>query len=213
MANITVAEQFNILAINFNVIMQIEQAREFILNKLNKELPEHFYYHNGAHAIDVYTASKLIAESEGISGHEISLLLTAAIYHDSGFLLGGQTDHELRSCEIARLNLPRFGYLAEDIEQICNIIMATKMPQSPHNHLGEIICDADLDYLGRNDFFVLSKKLFSELVITNGLKTEQEWNERQVAFLRDHHYFTKTAIALRGPAKQQHLEEIIEKTF
>lgn len=193
--------------------MQIQQAREFILDKLNKELPEHFYYHNATHAIDVYTAARLIAESEGIGAHETHLLITAALYHDSGFLIGGQTDHELRSCEIARLNLPGFGYSPEDIEQVCDIIMATKLPQSPHNHLGEIICDADLDYLGRNDFFVLSKKLFSELVITDGLKTEQEWNERQIAFLENHHYFTKTAIELRGTAKQQHLKEIIKKTF
>jgi uncharacterized protein len=193
--------------------MQIQQAREFILDKLNKELPEHFYYHNATHAIDVYTAARLIAESEGIGVHETHLLLTAALYHDSGFLIGGQTDHELRSCEIVRLNLPGFGYSPEDIEQICDIIMATKIPQDPHNHLGEIICDADLDYLGRNDFFVLSKKLFSELVITDGLKTEQEWNERQIAFLENHHYFTKTAIELRGTAKQQHLKEIIKKTY
>jgi len=193
--------------------MQIQQAREFILDKLNKELPEHFYYHNATHAIDVYTAARLIAESEGIGVHETHLLLTAALYHDSGFLIGGQTDHELRSCEIAHLNLPGFGYSPEDIEQVCAIIMATKIPQNPHNHLGEIICDADLDYLGRNDFFVLSKKLFSELVITDDLRTEQEWNERQITFLENHHYFTKTAIELRGTAKQQHLKEIIKKTF
>jgi hypothetical protein len=109
--------------------------------------------------------------------------------------------------------LPGFGYASADIEQICDIIMATKLPQSPHDHLGEIICDADLDYLGRNDFFVLSKKLFSELVITDGLKTEQEWDEQQIAFFENHHYFTKTAIELRGTVKQQHLKEIIKKTF
>lgn len=193
--------------------MQIQQAREFILDKLNKELPEHFYYHNATHAIDVYTAARLIAESEGIGGHETHLLLTAALYHDSGFLVGGQTAHELRSCEIVRLNLPGFGYSPEDIEQVCDIIMATKIPQNPHNHLGEIICDADLDYLGRNDFFVLSKKLFSELVITDGLKTEQEWDKQQIVFLQNHHYFTKTALALRGPVKQEHLEEIIKRTL
>lgn len=90
--------------------------------------------------------------------------------------------------------------------------MATKMPQSPHDHLGEIICDADLDYLGRNDFFVLSKKLFSELEITDGLKNEQDWDKLQIVFLKNHHYFTKTAIEQRNPVKQLHLEEIIKRT-
>ena len=190
--------------------MQIEQAREFILDKLNRELPACFHYHNATHAVDVYTAAKLIAGNEGVSDHETQLLLTAALYHDSGFLFG-QEDHEIHSCENARLYLPNFGYSPADIEQICDIIMATKMPQNPHNHLGEIICDADLDYLGRNDFFVLSKRLFSELVITDGLKTELQWNKKQMVFFKNHHYFTKTAIQLREPVKQEHLKEIIIK--
>jgi uncharacterized protein len=192
--------------------MQIEQAREFILDKLNRELPACFHYHNATHAVDVYTGAKLIANNEGVGERETQLLLTAALYHDSGFLFG-QTDHESHSCDNARLYLPNFGYSPDDIDQICDIIMATKMPQTPHHHLGEIICDADLDYLGRNDFFVLSKRLFSELVITDGLKTELEWNKKQVIFFENHHYFTKTAIKLREPVKQEHLKEIIKRTF
>jgi uncharacterized protein len=203
--------QFIILAINFTP-MQIEPARKFILDKLNTELPEHFYYHNATHAADVYTAAKMLAEQEGINDHETQLLLVAALLHDTGFLSGPQ-DHEITSCKIARSYLPGFGHSDENIEQICDIIMATKMPQNPSNHLGKIICDADLDYLGRNDFFVLSKKLFSEVVITEDLKTEQEWDKRQVAFLQDHHYFTKTAIKLREPVKQDHLEQLIKKTY
>ncbi|MEZ2334357.1 hypothetical protein AB6735_01945 [Mucilaginibacter sp. RCC_168] len=191
--------------------MQIEQARQFILDKLKEELPECFHYHNADHAVDVYTASKQLALSEGIGDHETQLLLTAALFHDSGFL-SGQKDHESKSCDNARLYLPDFGYTTENIDQICDIIMATKMPQTPHDHLGEIICDADLDYLGRNDFFVLSKKLFSELVITDGLKNELDWDKLQIVFLKNHHYFTKTAIEKRGPVKQQHLEEIIKRT-
>lgn len=60
----------------------------------------------------------------------------------------------------ARQYLPHFGYTGDEIEQVCDIIMATQMPQNPHNHLGQIICDADLDYLGRNDFLSLVKGYF-----------------------------------------------------
>ena len=34
---------------------------------------------------------------------------------------------------------------------------ATKIPQTPLTKLEEIICDADLDYLGREDFFEISR--------------------------------------------------------
>lgn len=192
--------------------MQIEQAREFILDKITKELQPHFYYHNADHAIDVCTAAGQIAKIEGIGTHETTLLLTAALFHDSGFIVG-QADHEQSSCKIAREYLPGFGYSAEEIDQICAIIMATKMPQNPQTKLGEIICDADLDYLGRNDFFILSKRLFSELVITDHLQTEQDWDKLQVVFLESHHYFTKTAISLRAPVKQQHLQAIKQRVI
>ena len=190
--------------------MQIKQAREFILDKIKSELPACFHYHNANHAVDVYTAAGQIASAEGIGEYDTTLLLTAALFHDSGFITG-QADHELNSCKIARQHLPAFGYSAADIDQICTIIMATKMPQTPQTRLGEIICDADLDYLGRNDFFILSKRLFSELVITDHLESELEWDKLQVAFLEKHHYFTKTAISLRAAAKQQHLLVIKQK--
>lgn len=190
--------------------MQVEQAGEFILDKIKKELPEHFHYHNAGHACDVYTAAKQIAACEGISGHELQLLLTAAYYHDSGFLFG-QVNHEEGSCKNARQYLPAFGYTTDEIEQVCDIIMATKIPQNPHSHLGQIICDADLDYLGRNDFFILSKRLFSELVITDHLESELEWDRQQVKFLQSHQYFTQTALRLRAECKNEHLKIITTK--
>jgi predicted metal-dependent HD superfamily phosphohydrolase len=190
--------------------MQVEQAGDFILDKIKKELPEHFHYHNADHAIDVFTAAKQIAAGERVSGCELQLLLTAAYYHDSGFLFG-QANHEEGSCKNARQYLPQFDYTNEEIEQVCDIIMATKMPQSPHNHLGQIICDADLDYLGRNDFFILSKRLFSELVITDHLESELEWDRQQVKFLQSHHYFTQTALRLRAEGKNWHLKIITAK--
>ncbi|QEC74872.1 HD domain-containing protein [Mucilaginibacter ginsenosidivorax] len=190
--------------------MQIDKAGEFILDKIKRELPVHFYYHNATHAQDVYNAAKHLALGEGIDLAETTLLLTAALFHDSGFLCG-QDDHESNSCKIAREYLPAFNYTDAEIAVVCDIIMATKIPQKPHNKLGEIICDADLDYLGRNDFFILSKRLFSELEITHKLKTEQEWDKQQVSFLKSHRYFTKTAVSLRAAEKEKHLCTITER--
>ena len=63
------------------------------------------------------------------------------------------------------------------------MIMATKIPQSPRNGLEEIICDADLDYLGRDDFYEIGATLFEELKAYNVLQNEREWNRIQVKFL------------------------------
>lgn len=190
--------------------MQFKSAGKFILKKLSKELPKHLSYHSVEHIKDVYDAVVYIGKEEKISDYEMKLVLTAAWFHDSGFLRGAK-DHEEESCRIAKENLPHFGYKPEEIEQICGMIMATKIPQSPKNHLEEILADADLDYLGRDDFFSIGNKLFTELSMFGFLDTEEEWNKVQVRFLESHHYFTATAIQLRQNKKQAHLALVKSK--
>ncbi len=184
--------------------MQFENVGHFILNKLRLELPAALSYHSVLHVEDVYAAAEMIGRQENISEQEMKLLLTAAWFHDSGFLRGPK-DHEEESCRMARQFLPDFDYTAEETEQVCGMIMATKIPQSPKNHLEQILADADLDYLGRDDFFETGDKLFSELSFFGFLNTEDEWNRLQVRFLESHHYFTPTAIRLRQAKKEAHL--------
>lgn len=183
--------------------MQVEQAGEFILNKLEKELPETYYYHNVDHTRDVYAAAKMIGEAENISDGDMQLLLTAACYHDSGYL-NTRYEHEEESCRIAQEHLPRFGFKPADIKRICGMIMATRIPQSPKNHLEQILADADLDYLGRGDFFKTGDKFYREL----GLTDRDEWNRIQLKFLNGHKYFTQTALNLRGAKRQENLEKV-----
>ena len=190
--------------------MQFKNAGDFIIQKLRNELSPQLFYHSVDHVLDVYTAAEQIGAAENISAEEMKLLLTAARFHDSGFLKGAK-DHEEESCRIARETLLGFGYQSNEIEQICGMIMATKIPQSPKNHLEKILADADLDYLGRDDFFTIGNQLFEELVNFGAIKTVQEWDELQVRFLESHHYFTKTALQLRQAKKEQHLEQIKAK--
>jgi predicted metal-dependent HD superfamily phosphohydrolase len=190
--------------------MEFQKAKKFILAKLRKELPRHLSYHSVEHVKDVYGAVESIGKKEGIKGEAMQLLLTAALFHDAGFLKGPK-DHEKVSCDFAREHLPEFGYNAEQIETICGMIMATRIPQSPHNLLEQIICDADLDYLGRDDFFTIGNKLFEELSIYGIISDEDQWNSLQKRFLESHHYFTHTALQLRKAKKDEHLALVTSK--
>ncbi len=190
--------------------MQFEQASEFILNKLSNELPEQLCYHSIAHVKDVYAAADSIAKQEGISDYERKLLLTAACYHDAGFLKGAQ-NHEEESCRLVREVLPGYEYAPEDIERICGMIRATKIPQRPTNLLEEILADADLDYLGRDDFYTVGEMLFKELINYGIVDNAADWNHLQVIFLESHHYFTSTAIRLRQAKKEAHLAGVKAK--
>lgn len=192
--------------------MEFAEVREFILTKLKSELPKYLTYHSPGHVEDVYRAAEHLAGLEGVAGNDLTLLLTAVLFHDSGFLKQ-QKEHELVGCEIAREYLPAYGYADEQIERICGMIMATRIPQSPKNLLEQIICDADLDYLGRDDFFTIGDRLFVELQHYGMLTTEMEWNKLQVKFLEGHHYFTESASRLRKEKKEMHLSIVRAKTL
>lgn len=186
--------------------MNIDKAEQFIFDKLVRELPVTLHYHSVGHIKDVLNAVEHIASSEGISGNDLIMLRTAAMFHDSGFILQSK-EHEQLGCDLARVELPKFDYDKEQVEKICGMIMATKIPQAPRNLLEEIICDADLDYLGRDDYWKISGNLFKEINESSSLK-EIDWLNIQIKFLEEHHYFTKTAIQERKEQKEVYLAEI-----
>lgn len=183
--------------------MQFQQAKSYINARLRKELPRHLTYHSVAHVRDVYKAAERLAKAEGVKGEDLTLLLTAVLFHDAGFIFQSK-DHEKIGCDIVREDLPRFEYTPEQIERICGMIMATRIPQTPHNLLEQIIADADLDYLGRNDFWTIGNTLFEELQMYGIIQTEEQWNALQVKFLEQHHYFTETALQTRKPKKDEY---------
>ncbi|MEO6230709.1 MAG: HD domain-containing protein [Ferruginibacter sp.] len=191
----------------------LEEIRSNILLKLEKNLAKDLYYHCLEHTIDVAMQAKRIAIEEGITDKEsLFLLEIACLYHDSGFL-NTYKDHEVESGTIARKDLGSYDDISPDqVQIICGIIMATKIPHTPISNLEQVICDADLDYLGRDDFGPISNNLYRELKAKNFVANENEWNLIQVKFFKQHHYFTATNKNLRAAIKQQHLE-LIEATI
>jgi class 3 adenylate cyclase len=188
-------------------LIQFTDIQEIILDKLEKELPGYLFYHNVKHTVDVVTEVELIGWAEGCTDEEILLLKTAALFHDVGHTVA-YDDHEYQGTLIAREMLPRFNYSPAQVERICSIIMSTKLPPRPANLLEDIICDSDLDYLGRSDFIPVSNTLFEELRAQNKMGSLNDWNKMQVKFISGHQYFTKTARRLREVNKRLQIERI-----
>jgi adenylate cyclase len=188
-------------------LIQFTDIQEIILDKLEKELPDYLFYHNVKHTVDVVTEVELIGWAEGCSDEEILLLKTAGLFHDVGHTVV-YDGHEYQGTLIAREMLPKYNYSPEQIEKICSIIMSTKLPPKPTNLLENIICDSDLDYLGRSDFIPVSNTLFEELKAQNKMGSLNDWNKIQVRFISGHQYFTKTARSLREVNKKLQIERI-----
>jgi ligand-binding sensor domain-containing protein/class 3 adenylate cyclase/predicted metal-dependent HD superfamily phosphohydrolase len=186
------------------------KAEKYIVNRLKEELPANLYYHDLRHTLDVCAAVERLALMEGIEGDDIFLLKTAALYHDAGFVHKYKNNEDL-GARLAQEVLPRFGYTQEQIEKIGRLIRSTKVPQKPKTHLQQIICDADLDYLGGDEFHQIADNLKRELMERDVISSDKQWDELQVKFLEDHTYFTKTAIMLRRVNKLARLEEVKER--
>ncbi len=178
---------------------------------LKEGLPDTLTYHNVDHMLDVCFHSLTIADQEGITDNPTLTNLTlAALYHDTGFLHIYQ-GHEEKSCEIARVQLPFFGVCDDQLVVICELIMATKVPQAPVTHLQKIICDADLDYLGRTDFYETGDKLRRELLACQLITGEHDWEELQLKFLKEHHFFTTTSDKKRTPTKLEYIKQLEQR--
>ncbi len=188
-------------------LIQLTDIQEVILDKLEKELPDFLFYHNVKHTVDVVTEVELIGWAEGCTDEEILLLKTAALFHDAGHTVS-YDDHEYQGTLLAREMLPAYGYSEDQLERICRIIMSTKLPPRPGDLLEQIICDSDLDYLGRSDFIPVSNTLYEELKAQDKITNLNDWNKMQVKFISGHQYFTGTARRLREVNKKLQIERI-----
>lgn len=181
------------------------------LARLRAELAPTLTYHNIWHTeADVIPAALRLARLCSIPEAETRLLAVAAAYHDIGFI-DQSLEHEQASIEMAAQALPAYGFVPEQIEHIASLIRATRLPQTPHTRLEEILADADLDVLGREDFFERNEQLYLEFNTRNPPMTRREWYAAQIGFLQGHTYFTAAARALRDATKHQHIAQLKQR--
>ncbi len=191
-------------------MINVKKIRKEIPELLRTNLSDKLTYHSANHTIDVAHTILDIAYHEGIRDQaSLELLETAAWLHDTGFLKTYH-NHEQESCKIAGTILQSAGANTHEIETIQSLILATKLPQTPYDRLSSIICDADLDYIGRPEFHDIAKGLHQEWLAYGFLKNEDDFDEIQIKFLTSHHFFTAYNQKHREPLKQQHLKQLIE---
>lgn len=184
--------------------MNFEQAYEYILEFLPANLPSYIQYHTLEHTIEVVKNTELIAHGENVDGDDLILVKTAALFHDTGFTQM-YTNHEYASTLIARQELPRFGYSPEQINQIAGLIMVTVYPPAPKNKLEMIISDADILYIGEDDFEVVAKKLEIEFKHESIVSDHKDWLRVEYNFLKNARFYTDTAKKLMGPGLKKNL--------
>lgn len=178
-----------------------------VITQLEADLPPWLKYHNANHTKYVIQQAESIANKENINGRDLLLMKIAALYHDTGFFIR-RLDHEILSCEIASRDLKTWDLNQEEIKKICGMISATKVPQQPENLLEMIVADADLEYLGTDEFDTFSHNLFLELLHSNPTLTQQEWDKIQVNFITKHSYHTSFCKIYKEHLKQKNMDKV-----
>ena len=153
-----------------------------VIGRLRRDLSPEYRYHNAEHTLDVIEAAERLSRMEGLDESDRLLIRTAALLHDTGYL-EGRKEHEVISQRIARDYLTRLNIDEEQIRKVERMIAATRVPQQPQDLFDRILCDADLDYLGREDYFPLASRMYAEFLHDGTVRNEAEWLELQVKFL------------------------------
>ena len=180
-----------------------------LLSTLEKSLPNHLTYHTLQHTIDVANVCDSYIKHYNIEENDAKLMRIAAIGHDFGYIIS-PIEHEERSIKSLSHILPSI-LTPEEIALVNGMIRATKVPQHPTNFMEEIIADADLDYLGRTDYDLLSGGLYKEFQYYDIVNNQEEWLDLQIKFLENHKFHTSFACEFRKPLKQQKIKELKEK--
>ncbi|MFV8224792.1 HD domain-containing protein [Christiangramia aquimixticola] len=186
---------------------EFHKIRDNVLARLESELPPHLTYHDVKHTMEVVENVEFLAELNSLNNKDTILIKIAALYHDSGFIIS-KDNHEENSCRLATKDLEQLQFPQDVIEFVCEMILATKIPQDANNISQQIIADADLFYLGTDKYNHYAKKLFNELKHFKPEITQLEWLKIQIEFMEQHRFYTQYGQTELAPVKMNHLKRL-----
>lgn len=176
---------------------------------LEARLPEGCRYHNHAHTAEVAAACLEIGRALGLPDEELEILQIAGWFHDTGYI-EIREGHEAVGARYAEEFLAGRDIPSGVTARVARCILATHYPQHPGSLIEEVICDADLIYLGRDRYTDQSNALREEWRLMLGLVySDAEWLESNIEFLDGRVYHTPYARSRYGAARQRNLERLI----
>jgi predicted metal-dependent HD superfamily phosphohydrolase len=188
-----------------------EEVQQYVLDFFREHANEKIVYHDLAHTQAVVAAAIQIANHYGLNDHDFFIVLTAAWFHDLGYFTDASI-HEEEGAALAATYLQQKNIDEEIILAVKNCILATKMPQQPHNLLEEIICDADLFHLGTDEFAERNKLMRKEYAgVFEKEIPKDEWRIKTIKLLESHHYHTDYCRLLLNEKKEKNLDTLKRK--
>jgi uncharacterized protein len=198
---------------SYDAISALRLNADELLSQLK---PDVYPFHNKHHTLDdVLPYGIVLAARHGLPERDLKVLAAGLLLHDTGFLQQYRENEEIGAC-MARDLLPAYGFSSEQIDQVGGIILATRMPQKPSTLLEKIMCDADLNNLGRDSFWSAGEALYRELLLHTGdinyaplpSRDIGGWYKRQRDFLESHRFHTEYGKRELEQGKQNNIRHI-----
>ena len=188
---------------------------EYIRKLFREELPNGIKYHDANHTLHptkgVVAAANRIALSEKISETNRELVIAAAYFHDTGYIRQFGKNEPIAARMAGRI-LKLIGYKPGEIKKIQQMILATDLECRPKSHIEKILCDADLDHFGRDDFFKMDGKLREGRRVRGvDVGDDLKWYQGTLKILETHDYYTESQKKLRDKKKQKNLQKLLDK--
>lgn len=190
----------------------LSAAQDYVSDLFTNKVDKAIHFHTLQHTQEVLAGSETMADYYHLEDEDRFALLMAAWFHDTGYSTGKALGHENASIELAVKFMNEHKVSPQIIDKVIGCINATRLPQSPHSLIEQIICDADLFHLGTSDFKEKNKLLREELNDFGNMDlSKKEWRKKNIEFLSKHIYFTSYAKENLDPLKQVYLQELIKK--
>ena len=188
----------------------LENAKKYV-NKLLLPLEDH-YYHSYNHAVDVMERAKYLSQREWLSEDDIEILALAWLFHDTGFIIQYDNNESIWA-KIAKNYLKSILYPNDKINLIEKIILATDPAyKNPKNYYEEIIKDADMDNLWRDDFKDKNEKLKKEIEVIKNIKIKDpEWKHASIELLKEYEFNTNSQKDERNTKKIENLKNMLDE--
>ena len=196
--------------------LRLKKVDHYIRSFLRDKLPKGLNFHIADHTLHptkgVVASANRIAISEKISENDRELVITAAYFHDTGYIRQYEKNEPIAARMAGRI-LKLIGYKPSEMAKIQRMILSTDIEREPKTHLEKILCDADLDHFGRDDLFKMDEKVREGLRIKGiDVNDDAKWYKGTLELLRKHQFYTESQKKLREKTKQKNIKRLIKKS-
>ena len=184
------------------------EAEKHVHHILGKKLPNHVYFHDLHHTLQIKKAAKKLAKKASLNEEEKEALVVASLFQFTGYVKNDE-NYWKKSVAIAESFLQKNNASQKLIDDVKKLIALLSPGSEPDTFTEKLFLDAHHSYLGKKSYTKRLRRLRKEKEEISGEKTSMlEWQKEQMKKLSRHVFYTQLGEELFGTRKLKNLEKI-----